>query len=324
MAYFIGHITALRYYRALLGTPGKERARALPRPNFVPNAAELISKAKSSNNPALIDALSHSPIDLICADRASRSKSLLANSHVWTLPEGTGFFIKVAKDIYIASPEFCFLQLSRNCDAVQLLKIGFELCGIYSLDSASDYGFRNRKPLTNVAAIKRLATKIPNARIGTARKILEFLRDGSASPMETCLALTFGLPARYGGYGLGVPEMNKEIAISERETPNISHNNYHCDLYWDGPRVAVEYNSRSFHFEEYSIEQDASRINNLQVVGVQVIALTRLHARSPQKLDTAAHSLAKLMGKRIRSSYTDTEQRHSNLRKQLFAKDKWC
>ena len=142
--------------------------------------------------------------------------------------------------------------------------------------------------------------------------------------METCLALLLGLPARYGGYGLGMPEMNAEVSIPGKFEKQVTRRKYHCDLYWPKQRVAIEYNSREFHMTELAAERDASRINNLKAIGVDALAVTRAHVADPAKLDAIAHSAAKLMGKRIRTTYADIGERRANLRKQLFAKDPWA
>ena len=78
-----------------------------------------------------------------------------------------------------------------------------------------------------------------------AKTAIRYVCDGSASPMETCLALLLGLPARYGGYGLGMPEMNAKVLIPARLGKRTTYRKYHCDLYWSEQNVAIAHSAAS-------------------------------------------------------------------------------
>lgn len=324
MTFFIGHSTALRYLRSCDSLQEVSYSRATPQAGSVAPISQLINNASSSENKRLHEALAHTPIDLLAGNAASRSKSKLVKAHVCAPPVNTRCFIEADRGIYIASPELCFIQLSRNCTTIELIKLGFELCGTYTLDPSSPIGFRNRKALTSKQAIERMAEKWPGQTNQIVKTALRYISDSSASPMETCLALLFGLPSRLGGYGLEIPQMNAEVKISAKHNKQVAHSLYHCDLYWPSHRVAVEYNSREFHVNERAVERDASRINDLKAAGIDALAVTRAHVANLESFDAVAHSLAKLMGKRLRTSYIDIVIRRRNLRRQLFAKDRWA
>ena len=72
-----------------------------------------------------------------------------------------------------------------------------------------------------------------------------------------------------------------------------------------------------------AIERDASRVNNLLGSGIKSASVTRKHVADPSKMDIVAHSLAKMMGERMRTDCINAEERRASLRKQLFAKDPW-
>lgn len=123
---------------------------------------------------------------------------------------------------------------------------------------------------------------------------------------------------------MGIPRMNAEIAIGTHSSLGTNHGLYHCDLYWGGEsQVALEYNSREFHMSEKAAERDASRVNDLLGSGIKSVSVTRKHVADPSKMDIVTHSLAKMMGKRMRTDCTNAEERRASLRKQLFAKDPW-
>ena len=288
------------------------------------SAQKLLDDSCVSKSDQLKEALGHIPIELLASDAHSRSKSALAQSRIWHFPQHAQCFIKADQGIYVATPESCFIQLSRDSGLIELIKLGFEFCGTYSLDPSISVGFRSRRALTTRLEIAHLIEKWPGQTNQKALKALRYVRDNSASPMESCLALMLGLPTKMGGYGLGMPTMNAKVSVSGKQSKQVTHREYHCDLYWPEHRVAVEYNSREFHTSERAVERDTSRINNLKAAGINVVAVTRAHVANPQTFDAVARSVAKLMGKRIRNNHTDAENRQQSLRKQLFSKDRWA
>lgn len=316
MTLFIGHSSALRLFRSLEKPESLRPTQANPLSKGVPHLPE---KPKCNSALTMLPA----PLDVVVASEKDRSQSKQFSNHIWQLPDKVSSFLFLDKGIYLSTPEFCFAQLARECNAIELMKLGFELCGTYRLDRKSPIGFRNAQPLTSPGAITRFLEKLPSRTPTAANTALKFIRADSASPMETCLALLLGLPTRYGGYGLGVPTMNSETFISTRQGKRVTHNRYHCDLFWPEQRVAVEYNSREFHINEQAIERDASRINDLKAAGIEVVAVTRAHVANPDTFDAVAHTVARLLRKRVRTSCADVNARRVELRRQLFAKDSW-
>lgn len=244
-------------------------------------------------------------------------------SHVWVPPKGKASFLLVGSRLAISSPEACFVQLSRSADAVALVKLGYELCGKYRIDTAAAVGFCSAAPLTSVNSIKRFASAMGLGKTSKALKALDCVRDDSASPMETCLALLLGLPTFKGGYGLGIPVLNAQVEAPRGVAANANHRQYHCDLYWPKYRVGLEYNSSAFHLNERAMNWDSSRMNDFEAFGITGFTATREQVSNPRATDRLAFDIARAMGKRLRSKYADIEQRRMKLRKQLFSKDAW-
>lgn len=322
MAFFLGYETALACLRALERIGELERTRAMPKAKSVPDA-KLLKSAIGRLPSHLSEAALQTKPTLIILDAESRCRSKEIDTRQFGLPDNTRCFLMLGEELYLASPELCFAQAARRSTEIELMKLGFELCGSYSLDPSRNVGFKNRPALTTKDAILKLLASLPNNCPASARKAIRFVRDGSASPMETCLALFLGLPVRFGGYGLGMPRMNAEIAIGTHSSLSTNHRLYHCDLYWEESQVALEYNSREFHMSEKAAERDASRVNDLLGSGIKSVSVTRKHVADPSKMDIVAHSLAKMMGKRMRTDCTNVKERRADLRRQLFAKDPW-
>lgn len=322
MSFFLGYTTALSCLRTLNRADDLKFTRAMPKPKTIPDA-RLFRRSIKALQPCFAEAIAHSGAVLVAPDAYSRCRSKELSSRVFSLPANQRCFLDLGSGFFIASPELCFAQLAKEASPIELMKLGFELCGTYSLDPSKSHGFHNREALTTSESIAKTLESLPGSCPKRARYAARFLQDGSASPMETCLALMLGLPASLGGYGLGLPHMNTKVNIAEGQAQRTNYRRYHCDLYWPEQRVALEYNSREFHLNEKAAERDASRVNDLLGSGIKTVAITRGHIADPAKIDVVAKSLAALMGKRVRTTYTDMNERHARLRKQLFAKDPW-
>lgn len=257
-------------------------------------------------------------IDLVVPEGRFRSRSRFVRCHSWTFPVRCKWAIRITSDIFLVSPEGCYLQMGKSADRISLMKLGFELCGSYSL-STQGTGFRNRPPLCRRQDIARLGKKISsNNGVANALNALRFVRENSASPMETSLALLFGLTPTYGGFGLGMPEMNAPIRAPQETRGKTVYRLYHCDLYWPDYKVAVEYNSTQFHANESALTRDAIRMNDLSGFGIKVLVATRVQISNPVETEIFANQLAFIMGKRIRSTRADLHERRYRLRGALF------
>ncbi len=323
MAFFLGYNTALACLRQVRETDELKLTRAMPKPKTIPDA-KLFRSSINTLPPRFAEAIVRNDITFVAPDAGSRCRSQNIGSRVFSLPANQRCFLELGSGLFIASPELCFAQLAKDAEPIELMRLGFELCGSYSLDPSQDHGFHNREPLATSESITKMLGALPRNCPKTARKATCFIRNGSASPMETYLALMLGLPASFGGYGLGMPLMNAEVNIAESQAQRKNHLRYHCDLYWPDQRVALEYNSREFHLNEKAAERDASRVNDLLGSGIMTVAITRRHIADQAKMDVVAKSLASLMGKRIRTTYANIDERRAKLRKQLFAKDPWA
>ena len=360
MTIFIGYQTALRYLRSVedIGSLKPTKARpgtswSIARKEIHQASAELAAfrrliadgcPPESSARPDCRESIgerqiigspsddstalscpgsTHDRLHFVLGSAGARICLPEFESHVWAPPKGRASFLRVGDYLAVSSPEACFAQLSRSADAITLAKLGYELCGKYRIDNASAVGFRTGPPLTTVDSIKRFARAMGLGETSKALMALDYVRDDSASPMETCLALLLGLPTCKGGYGLGIPVLNARIEAPRGVAANANHRQYHCDLYWPRYRVGLEYNSSAFHLNERAMNRDSSRMNDFEAFGIIGFTATREQVSNPRATDRLAFDLARAMGKRLRSKYADIGERRRNLRKQLFSKDVW-
>ena len=248
--------------------------------------------------------------------------------HVFTMPMPDGCFVVVDEGINVASPEFCFLQMARELDLIELIELGYELCGTYSLvddDSTSENqaNKKSKEKPPQLTSIKRLLSFIDRMQGAAGRnkalQALCYIAEGAASPMETKLAMFMTLPSRLGGYSLPIPELNGKVVPPKTVRRSLSQGSFYCDLYWREFNVAVEYDSDEHHTDSVHIAKDAIKRNALALCGTFVITMTKRQIRSTVELERVARLVAKSIGFRLRyKDYPKFDETHHQLRQMLL------
>lgn len=207
-------------------------------------------------------------------------------------------------------PEYLFLQMAETMNFLDLLLLGFELCGTYFSGQGID-AFANtsiasprHKPFTRANKITRfLDSDVASQTNGItqATQASKFLLDNSYSPRESALALMLTLPRRLGGYALPRPLLNQRINIPRSSSQLIRNDHFKCDLLWPKEGLAIEYDSDLHHVGAQKIAKDASRRDALALLGIQVITVTNKQFASMNEMDKVAHAVAKTLGIRQRN-----------------------
>lgn len=240
--------------------------------------------------------------------------------HVRSLPLPSGSFVRVDENMLISSPELCFAQMAGTLFLPLLVRLGFELCGLYALRPDGGVDYWRPLPPTTVAAISAYldaCCRVPGAR--EARKALRFVATASGSPMETVLACMLCLPARFGGYGMPLPLMNYRIERNRDKGADSSlgaggrGSYYLCDLYWPQAKLDVECDSDLAHTGSGRIAYDAARRNELAALGITTITVTRGQIRSPEKFEETAAQIAHFLGFRLRKDRSWSLEDHAKL-----------
>jgi len=219
-------------------------------------------------------------------------------------------FLNAGGGLYVSSPEFCFFQMAHVYPLAKLIELGLELCGSYSLSSKAHEGaaegaieqaLYNLPKLTSANKLKAFCARLeewPGHR--KAMNALRYIVDGSASPMESILAILLTLPYRYGGYGFPMPELNGRIDPIKGMKPFSGRGFYRGDLVWREARVVAEYNSDLEHADPRSMAQDAIRRSDLALCGFTEVTVTKEQLKSMMLLDKVARQIAKKLRKQLR------------------------
>ena len=317
MPLFIGGQSAIEFWRSAKSRGVAKPTRAKPAAKSGPKTHEF----------RLTDfdrmGIAGRPVSLIVRDAESRRRISGARCQVWGGSALAGAFLKVSDGLYVASPEACFVQMAERLSLEQSVKLGMELCGSYALNSQVEGGFSTREPLTSTKSMSRFverATGVNGAK--RARRALEYVLDGSASPAETNAAILLCLPPLLGGYGLPMPQLNAKIEVSKSAKQLASRQYYKCDLFWPQIKTAVEYDSDSWHLGTRARANDAAKRNAIDAMGLTVITLTKGQLYDAREMDRVALILAKKFGRYHRSTCKGTMTRRYELRRTVLFGDR--
>jgi len=314
MELFVGYNSALEYWRKRRKLPAKsaQRRYSAGLPEKTPAVEHLIFSGLTL------------PIHIVVGEAGARRLTRIVRSHVFTGETPVGCFMNIGRGFMVSSPEFCFLQMASLLTLIELIELGYELCGAYSLPLPNDKdvpekGFYDRQQLTSTIKLKEFLDIMPGTRgHQKAMRALRYLKDGSASPMETKLTMLMTLPYGLGGFYFKMPELNKRISLPVSVRKYFRKNYYICDLYWPDEKVAVEYDSDQFHTGSERIANDSNKRNALALIGVQVVSVTKKQLYSSLEMEGAARTVAKHMGRRLFSKKSNFFAAHRTLRKQLL------
>ena len=316
MKQFISHESALEYWRSRRKLPARRTDRRCK--------GELpVRPSKNTDMPLAFPGFLL-PVHILIGDRSARMRSGIAKQHLFSSDTPIGCFMNIGDGLMMSSPGFCFLQLANSLSLIDLIELGYELCSEYSLPLADDpnapeTGFYKRAPLTSVIKLREFMENMPSAKgVDKAIHAIRFICDGSASPMETRLAMFLTLSKMFGGFGFDLPELNKRINLSKQASKVFGKDYYVCDIYWADTKTAVEYDSDQQHTGSDRIARDSIRRNTLASSGINVVTVTKQQLYSSIELTRAAQSIAKHMGRRLFSRKGNFYAKHHELRKQLL------
>ena len=313
MNLFVGHESALEYWRSHNRDRQARPSRAFPQPGDAPSVSTIDLEAIRQAGFGSL------PVHVEVARTLDRRPSSALEPHVVNRIV-QGAFARTANNIYVSTPEFCFLQLAANFDLIDQIRVGFELCGLYAL-TKEDPGFVNMQARCTPESILAFLNKctgfdgVQQSRVA-ARQLLP----NSASPMETVLALLLCLPTRYGGYGLPKPKLNHRIDIGNRGGFGHRSRTLYCDICWPEAHFALEYDSDRYHAGAERIGRDSYRRTLLELEGYRAISVTKRQVYGMVALNELARAVASRLGVRLRTRRPDFGQRHHLLRKKLLSR----
>lgn len=176
--------------------------------------------------------------------------------------------------------------------------VACEFAGTYRLGVGSGSTAYRAPRIMEAAGLGRFTEEAGKSQ-GTlrARRAGELMLEGSASPMETVLALMLTLPVDFGGYGLEKPLLNQAIDVRHLKGTLSDRDEVVPDFLWPAQRVALEYDSDEFHVRrgKGQLKRDATRANILTAMGYRVFRVTPQTVRSLPGLSLLARQIARAL-----------------------------
>lgn len=294
MKTFVGHTTSIRYWRAH-ALEETEGCKVASLSGAVRNSRDLDTIMLYALGIDLEN------LDILVPREQRRPSSQKVRYRSWTGNLPAGAVRRVRGNIYVLSPEMCFLQFAAEHSLVETILYGLELCGTYATSGSEEDARYQIAPLTRASKLRSFIGRCAGHKgVKTARRALRFIRNGSESPMESAVYLILHLPRALGGYALPAPELNglEKLNAKERFLGRKASNR--CDLFWRGHSLALEYNSDLAHDNDRSIASDALRDIVLGHRGIRVVTLTWEMTRSASEFERVVTVLLKHMRLRAR------------------------
>lgn len=254
-----------------------------------------------------------SPVHVLVSSRRDLRSLAGARVHHSAYPYPPGSFACVAPGIYAPCPELCFIQLSGQLSLLQTVKEGYSLCGSFTLDESARFGLESRIPLTSIDMIRDYGIANSSLRGSSAALArLRWVKEGSASPRESDLAMRLTLPVRLGGFGFRGAILNHRIDPGKRAAALTDNEFFVADICWPEAKLVVEYDSNA-HLSPEILAHDAQKRGALEADGYMVVTVTKLQLDDPGEMFRIAYRIARRLGRRLRIQVPDFPSRQTEL-----------
>lgn len=231
------------------------------------------------------------PMDFTVSTLSDRSRKKGRIIHWCKLALPAGALVSKS-DKTVASPELTFLELADKLSIHQLILLGLQLCS-HSPGNPSE-------AITTKRKLKAFLAKTPGHRgYRKALRAVKYIENGSASFMESMAYMVLTLPHALGGYGLSGPVFNHEIKLRGKGGKRLSQKRCFADLFYKQAKLAVEYQSFTFHSSPSEQGKDMMRSAVLYRQGIQVMFLSTIQLYDKDACQDFALNLAAQLGKRI-------------------------
>ncbi len=207
----------------------------------------------------------------------------------------------------VSSPELLFLELAPRLSIHRLILLGLQMCS-----------HPPGSPYLAVTTKQKLASFLAKTSwhrgYRKAVRAVKYVKNGSASIMESLSYMILVLPHALGGYGLNGAVFNQEIILQGEAVNQLSQMRCFADLYYKDEKVAVEYDSFAYHNSPTEQGKDSKRSALLESQGIEVLQLNTIQLYDPDACRTFAFNLARRIKKRINIRTKKFDEMHAQLR----------
>lgn len=267
------------------------------------------------------------PLHLHAPDPGHRVRHRLVVSDVCSVEFPATAFLRLSSELLrpgshglaIDVPQLSLLQLARDrqrrmrngslesCAAlVDLAEFASEMCGSYGRDPQDPlrggcaYGL---KPTWSLDDFSGFLSGCSHMRgVALALQAVRLAVEGTASPMESLLALLLSLPPELGGVGLEKPLANRPLDLGPSGR-GVQHRQLRPDLHFPDLGLALEYDSGEWHDLAAQRREDVRRLQDYAALGIVACPVVFEDLRTPAAAEALLarliSSASRRMGKRL-------------------------
>lgn len=209
-------------------------------------------------------------------------------------------FIEIAPDVYVASPELCFVLRAQELSLAKTMMLGSRYCGTFALDTRQPSGLRQRSAISTperLISYAGAAYRLKGSR--RAKTAALHVGVGSASPMESATHLLLTLPKRLGGYAFKSPSLNYAVPLNARARRIAGKSYIVIDAFWPDFDYGLEYQGRFSHASDRDIASDIARQLAADADGITLQMVTSRQFLDPAQRRYLVQKIAAHINERI-------------------------
>lgn len=246
------------------------------------------------------------PVNITVCKRNARFGGIGEKAHLCELALPMGAVVSRNSKM-VASPELLFLELASSLSIHRLILLGLQMCSHPPGIPA--------EAITTKQKLNTFLRKVSGHRgHRKALRAVKYMGNGSASVMESIAYMILTLPHSLGGYGLNGAVFNHEIMLKKESRVRLGQNRCFLDLYYREARLAVEYESFTYHNSPLEQGKDVMRSAMLERQGIGVMHFSTIQLYDKEACKEFAYNLAARLGKRMQIRTTRFTEMHGTLR----------
>ncbi len=308
-----------------------ERSRVVVLDAAVPDSAGLSSLqrgfaqfdgAVSSDGSCPVFGLT-APLHVLAAKGGTYRQLESRVVHRVGLPLPFESLVRIENGLMVSSPEHLYLQAASRLDDLALIWFASELCALFSIHPSGAGGLLPAKPLTMAKRLSAYTQAACAMGVYGAKKALSNVRyavEHAASRREIACALRMSLPRSWGGRGIPKATLNYGLNVDKRLASVHGWQRMSLDMAWPQARLAMEYDSDSFHLDPRRRARDNDKRAVLEQMGWRVVPLSTKQFDSIVMSDDVFCRIGSSLGVKNRAGETryDWQARRSDLNRRLW------
>ena len=263
------------------------------------------------------------PVHVLAAPGGTCRRGAERVVHQVRVPLPADSLVRIEDGLMVSSPEHLYLQAASRLDSLELSWFASELCSLFSIHPSNAGGLLPARPLTTLKRLEKYLDGAIAINAYGAKKALAGLQnavEGAASRREIACAMRMFFPRAQGGRGIPKPKLNLGLSVDKRLTSVHGWENLSVDIAWPEARLAMEYDSDTYHLDPRRRARDNDKRAVLEQMGWRVVPFSTKQFDSLAMSDDAFQRIGAALGVRNRAgeSRYDWQSRRSSLTLRLW------